>query len=130
MKYLAAALMITTSAMAQLPDAPKSHAHKFFDKENVILFAGDITTRTLDAASTHHFLSNPCGCFHEVDLPNSIATHQATMYAYSLSVSAGLIGLSYIAHKTHHHKIERLIPVADIAYDGELVGHNYSLHAR
>jgi hypothetical protein len=120
---ISVALLISTSLFAQ--EKPKTH--NFFDKENITLFSADALVRSLDAQSTRRMLSNPCHCFEEKQLPKAIANSTPTMYAYSLGFSAGMMGLSYLAHKTHHHKIERLIPMIDIVLDGSAVGHNYAL---
>lgn len=117
---------LTVSSFAQnAPEKP----HRFFDKTNIALFSADALVRTLDAQSTRAFETNPCKCFHEEYLPDSIAKSTPKMYGYSLAVSGALIGVAYLAHRTHHHRIERLIPIADIGYDGRLVVNNWMLTA-
>lgn len=98
--------------------------HNFFDKYNVVLFSADALVRSLDAKTTRDFMTNPCKCMKENNLPDAIVSSTPRMYAYSLGVSAGIIGLSYLAHRTHHHRIERLIPLLDATYDGREVINN------
>jgi hypothetical protein len=72
-------------------------------------------------------LANPCGCYHETATVTAISSHTSSEYAYSLSVSVGVMGLSYVAHRLGYHRIERLLPMLDIVYDGNVVIHNYAL---
>lgn len=124
MKAAIAILALTTSVLAQ--DTPKK-PHNFFDKQNVTLFTADALVRSLDAQSTRAFMTDPCKCFVEAVLPNSIVDSSPKMYSYSLGFAAGMMGLSYVAHRMGHHKIERLIPMLDIGFDGEAVVKNYNL---
>jgi hypothetical protein len=100
--------------------------HVFFDKQNVVLFSADALVRTLDAESTRANLTNTCKCFTEQNTAWASGT-TAGQYAYSLGFSASMMGLSYLAHRTGHHRIEKLIPAYDIAYDGHAVIHNWTL---
>lgn len=122
-KYIVKLVLISLIALP-LPAQDKKE-HVFFDKTNMALFSADALVRSLDAQSTRSFMTNPCKCIREAYLPNYIVSSTPRMYAYSLGVSAGLVGMAYLAHKTHHHKLERLIPAMDIAYDGRLVLGNY-----
>jgi hypothetical protein len=123
MKYLAIVMLLTSSLAAQ-----ETSKHKFMDKQNIALFSADALVRTLDWQSTTKFMHDPCHCYVEDYLPNSIAGNSPVMLVYSLGVSTSIMGLSYLAHRTGHHKIERLIPVGDVVYDGRLVVGNYRLH--
>lgn len=115
------------SAQAQEP-AKKSHV--FFDRANVALFTTDALVRTLDAQSTRSFMTNPCGCMIETSLPQSVAASTPTMYGYSVGVTGAMVALSYAAHRTGHHKLERWIPAADAGYDGRIVVENWQHIAR
>src|SRR5271163_2631459 len=112
MKAILAAILLTGSvAAAQEP----LHEHSFNDRTNLALFSADALVRTLDWQSTRMNLSHG---FIESSLPNSIAGSTPKMLGYSLAVAAGVHGLAYIAHRKGFHKIERLLPMIDIAYDG------------
>src|ERR1700744_184046 len=100
-------LSLTTSAFAQ--EAPKK-PHPFFDRTNIALFSADFLTRTMDAQSTRMKLTDPCKCFVEENTP-TVSARTSTQYAYSLGVAGGVMGLSWVAHKTGHHKIERILPL-------------------
>lgn len=113
-------LALTTVCAAQEP------AHVFHDRTNLALFSADVLVRALDARSTRMRLTDPCQCYREDNTPG-ISSTTVGQYAYSFSVSAAVIGLAYLAHQTGHHRIERLIPVADIVYDGRAVIGNYTV---
>lgn len=115
---------VAISSHAQATPTTKQ-PHVFFDRYNVALFSADALVRSLDAQSTRSFMTNPCHCMSETTLPDSIAGSTPKMYAYSLGVSAGVVGLTYLAHKTGHHKIERIIPMVDIGYSVRNVSGNY-----
>lgn len=123
-KSVAIIALTATVGMAQ-EAKPQPKPHVFFDRYNVVLFSADALVRTLDAQSTRSFMTNKCKCLEEANLPKSIAGSTSKMYAYSLGVSAGVMGLSYLAHKTHHHKLERFIPMVDAGYDLSAVIGNY-----
>lgn len=119
------ALILSGTAIAQEPTA-KPHA--FLDRTNLALFSADALVRSLDAQSTRMRLTDPCKCYHEDQLPPVIVQSTPRMVAYSLTVAAVVEGAAYLAHRTGHHRIERLIPLLDIAGDGSTVTKNYTLH--
>lgn len=120
---LAAVLIVSSGGAAQEP-------HSFNDKTNLALFSADMLARTLDWNSTRMILGNPCKCFKEDQLPMVIAGSSSKLLAYSLSVSAAVHGAAFLAHKTGHHKLERLIPMLDIIGDGSTALHNYAISGK
>ena len=116
------ALAVTVNAQ-ELPH--KEHA--FFDKTNLALFSADALVRSLDAQSTRSFETNNCRCISEKYLPQAIVSSSPKMYSYSLGMTGLVIGAAYVAHKTGHHRIERLVTMVDIAQDGRDVAGNYNL---
>src|SRR5271170_1133141 len=120
MKAILAAILLTGSVAAQEP-------HNFNDKTNLALFSADALVRTLDWQSTRMNLSHG---FVESSLPNSIAGSTPKMLGYSLGVAVGVHGLAYIAHRKGFHRIERILPMIDIAYDGRDVEHNYAISGK
>jgi hypothetical protein len=114
---LAVALITPTIAQAKQDDP-------FFNRANVALLTADALVRSLDAQSTRRNLTNPCHCFVEDNTP-AISAKTWSEYTYSLGVTGGIIGLSYIAHRTGHHRLEKLLPMIDISYDAPQVAHNY-----
>lgn len=123
----AAFALILVGAAAHAQETAKPHA--FFDRTNLALFSADALVRSLDAQSTRKVLTDPCKCFVETSLPPEIVQSTPRMYGYSIGVAAAVMGGAYLAHRTHHHRIERLIPMLDIVYDGRLAINNYRLSA-
>jgi hypothetical protein len=113
-------LILATTAAVTPPQ------HKFLELPNIYLFSTEALVRVLDAESTRANLTNPCKCFIERNTP-AISKTNAGAYGYSAAVSVATIGLSYLAHRTNHHKVERLIPVFDFSYDSHDVAHNYAI---
>jgi hypothetical protein len=116
---LALALIASTVAHAQANEP-------FFSKTNVALFTADALVRSLDAESTRRNLTNPCHCFVEDNTP-AISAKTWSEYTYSLGVTSGIVAMSYLAHRTGHHRIEKLLPMLDVAYDAPQMIHNYSI---
>ncbi len=114
---LAAVLLISSLVAAQeLPNAPSTH--QFWDHTNKTLFVIHAGLEAVDFGITHHNLShggrekNPLG----KSLCESGTTGQAVFFA---SRTAGVVGISYVFHRTGHHKLERafiLFASGDSAY--------------
>ena len=136
---LAALFALTTLSVAQSPiqtlptqptpeSAPKRAIpqHRFLDKTNLALFSADFLVRGLDAQSTRRFMTAPCRCFTERNL-GSIANTSPRMYSYSLGIAGVAVGVAYMLHRNGHHRLERLVPVADALFDSQYVVENYRL---
>jgi len=100
----------------RLPEAPSRH--KFWDRQNKTLFLIHAGVETTDFAITHHNLANggremnPLG----KSLCQSGTAGQATFFA---ARTAGTLGISYLFHKTNHHRLERattMFMISDSAY--------------
>lgn len=124
------ALVCLSASIASAQSSEPAKVHSFNDRENLALWSADALVRTLDWQSTRMLLSNPCKCFYEKQLPPQIVNSSGRMLAYSLAVSGAVHLGAYVAHKRGHHKIERLIPMLDIAGDGEAVVSNYAISGR
>ena len=108
-KWLLVIAVLATCVMSRgqekyLPDAP-SH-HKFWDGPNTALFAVHLTMEATDFGITHHNLRkggqemNPTAKF----LCESGTAGQLLFFG---GRTAGALGLSYLLHKTGHHRLER-----------------------
>jgi hypothetical protein len=106
------------------PVRPPEAPHRFFDRTNLMLFAGVAAVRTLDYTSTQHFrrLGN-----HEVLLTNSIVDNKPLFAGIEVAGTALSIGAAYWLHRTGHHKLERWVPVVHIGVGAFGDIHNYSL---
>lgn len=105
---------------AQPPEA----THRFFDKTNLMLFAGVAAVRALDFTSTEHF--RELGT-REVLLTNSIVDNKPLFAGIEVAGTAISIGAAYWLHRTGHHKLERWISIVHIGVGTFGDAHNYSL---
>jgi hypothetical protein len=124
--------LLQLAVLAALPpqaQTPLSN-NDFLSKKNLTSFTLDVTTRSLDAYSTNRLLYGPCiGCYKEVNVAWVTGTREG-IWLYDEGVSGGIIGLSYLAHRLGHHKIERLIPSIDVSIVAPDVVHNLRLNPR
>ena len=85
--------------------------HKFWDAENLCLFAGVGGARMLDYASTRHF--REIGV-NEWLLTNGIVDNRPLFVGVELAGTAASIGVSYAFHRTGHHTLERWVSIVHI----------------
>jgi hypothetical protein len=118
---------LLASAQQQPPDAPSStvasarqrpseapkpvSVHRFWDKTNVLLFAGVTGARFFDYGSTIWMRHRGV---HEWLLTDEIVDNHAAFAAIELAGSAASVGISYAFHKTGHHKLERAVSIVHI----------------
>jgi|SRR5579863_3066537 len=93
-----------------LPEAPSPH--KFWDNENRALFTTVAALSAADFAVTRSILQNGGKELNPVTRLFSGST--AGLAANFAGETAGIIGLSYLFHKTGHHQLERLTPMLNI----------------
>ena len=106
------------------PEQPLATTHRFFDRTNLLLFAGVAAVRALDFTSTQHFRERGN---NEVLLTNSIVDNKPLFAGIEVAGTAASIGLSYWLHRTGHHKLERWVSVIHIEVGTFGDTHNYSL---
>jgi hypothetical protein len=106
------------------PKKPKQPPHRFFDMKNSFAITALAVSLSGDALSTQKGLSYPG--IHEVNpLAQPFVQTQAGEAAYT-AVGFGLLaGGMYLAHKTEHHKLERIFPFVVAGWEGFLTWHNY-----
>ncbi len=107
------------------PTRPGSHA--FWDAKNRMLFAGVGVFRGLDYASTRNMQARGR---EEVLLPDDVVNNSAGFAAVEAGASAASVGLSYLMHRTGHHRLERWVSIVHIGVTGFGVVRNYSLESR
>ena len=116
------------SATAPLPDAPSQKPpHAFWDRTNILLFSGVAVFRGLDYASTRNFLARGR---EEVLIPDDIVNNSAAFATLEAAGTLTSVGLSYLLHRTNHHKLERWLSIGHIGVTGVGVVSNYSLKSR
>jgi hypothetical protein len=78
--------------------------HRFWDKENDWLFAAVGAGRAFDYASTLNLRRRG---INEVFLTNSIVDNHPLFAGIEAGATAASIGVSYLFHRTGHHRLER-----------------------
>ena len=98
------------AAQKKSPDASKAAnplapgVHRFWDRENDWLFAGVGAGRALDYASTLNLRRRG---INEVFLTNSIVDNHPLFGGIEVAATAASVGVSYLFHRTGHHRLER-----------------------
>ena len=85
--------------------------HKFWDAENTALFSTVAAFSAADFVVTRDNLSH--GGRELNPLTRPFAGSTAALAANFAGETAGVIGVSYLFHKTGHHKLERLTPIVN-----------------
>jgi hypothetical protein len=98
--------------------------HRFWDRENDWLFAGVGAGRALDYASTLNLRRRG---INEALLTNSIVDNHPLFAGIEVAATAASVGVSYLFHRTGHHRLERWTSAihAGIGVGGAI--RNYSL---
>jgi hypothetical protein len=117
----------TRSASAALAAQPKPTSldeHRFWDRQNDLLFTAVAASRTLDYFSTLNFRRRGRD---EVFLTNDIVDNHAAFLSIEAAGTAVSIGVSYLFHRYHHHRLERWTSIihASLATSGAV--RNYCL---
>jgi hypothetical protein len=92
---------------------PTIEQHKFWDRENSVLFAASAALSVADFAVTRANLQN--GGKEMNPVVRIFGSSSAGLAANFVGENAGIIGLSYFFHKTGHHKLERVVSMVNIA---------------
>lgn len=89
-----------------VPDAPSAHK-RFWDLSNSVLVGGMAGTTALDFVATQRNLSGPSAGNEYNPLARVFTGSTQGRVAYFSGAMASTVGLSYLFHKTGHHKLER-----------------------
>ncbi|MFZ1140521.1 MAG: hypothetical protein WAN76_15165 [Candidatus Sulfotelmatobacter sp.] len=92
-----------------LPEAP---SHRFWDRENSILFATNAAFSTADFIATRNNLRN--GGQELNPVTRVFAGSTAGLAVNFAGEAVGVVGLSYLFHKTGHHRLERAVSILNI----------------
>ena len=114
---------VRPGATVESPPSP----HHFWDRKNVLLFSGMAVFRGLDYASTRNFQARGRT---EVLLPDDVVNNSAGFASLEAAGAATSIGLSYLLHRSGHHKMERWLSIGHISVTGFGVVRNYSLDSK
>jgi hypothetical protein len=96
------------------PLMPKevSLKHRFWDRENSVLFAATAAFSAADFVVTRDNLRSGGQEFNPITRVMSGST--AGLAANFAGETAGVVSLSYLLHRTRHHRLERAVSVLDI----------------
>ena len=101
--------------------------HAFWDRENLLLFAGVGVMRTLDYTSTHNMLRRGR---EELLIPDDVVKNDAGFASLEAAASVTSIGISYIFHHYRHHTMERWVSIVHLSVTGFGAAHNYALKTK
>jgi hypothetical protein len=107
---------------AQLPEAPG--AHKFWDRKNRLLFATTVALNAADFTVTRANLSSGGRELNPFVRP--FTANSGTLALNFIGETAATAGISYLLHRTGHHRLERLTPSINIATSAFAVGYGVS----
>jgi hypothetical protein len=97
-----------------------SSEHKFFDRQNRVLFIAAAAFSGADFAVTRANLQS--GGQELNPIVRVLGTSTAGLAVNFVGETAGVIGLSYFFHKTGHHKLERAVCLVNIGSSAGAVG--------
>jgi hypothetical protein len=119
-----------TTPLAFPPIEPAAAApppHAFWDRTNLALFSGIAVTRGMDYASTRNFQARGR---EEILLPDDVVNNSAGFASLEAAATMTSVGISYLLHRTGHHKLERWMSIGHIGVTAFGDVRNYSLESR
>jgi hypothetical protein len=114
------------AAFIKLKTPPRTHS--FFDARNTLGFATLGASLSADALSTQKGLAYP-GFVEMNPIARPFVQSRMGAAAYNAGSFGLMAGLMYWAHKTEHHKLERILPFAIGGWEGLLSARNYHVIA-
>jgi hypothetical protein len=99
------------------------HPHRFFDAKNAFAVGAFAIGLAGDSWSTQRALAYP-GVREANPLARPFVSSRTGEAVYSGGSLGLMLGGMYLAHKTHHHKLERVVPWAMAGWEGFLTGWN------
>lgn len=108
-KAIEPAAFVKTAEPATAPEAP---SHRFWDRGNSILFATNAAFCAADFVVTRNNLRN--GGQELNPVTRVFAGSTAGLAVNFAGEAVGVVGVSYLFHKTGHHKLERAVSLLNI----------------
>jgi hypothetical protein len=91
---------------------PETPSHRFWDRENTFLFAANAAFSTADFVVTRNNLRNGG---RELNPVTGVFSGSTAGLAVNFAGEAvGVVAVSYVFHKTGHHKLERAVSMLNI----------------
>ena len=104
--------------------AEVKRAHRFFDLKNSLAMSSFGIALTGDSLSTQKGLDRPG--YKEINpVARPFVSSRAGAIVYSTGSFGLMVGGMYLAHKTGHHKFERLVPFGLAAWEGFMTYRNF-----
>jgi len=103
--------------------------HKFFDLKNSLAMGSFAVALAGDSFSTQRGLSRP-GTKEINPFARLFVNSRTGAVVYSTGSFGLLMGGMYLAHKTGHHKLERIVPFGLAAWEGFLTYRNFRVASR
>jgi hypothetical protein len=117
-----------TNAQSVSNSTPKldlrSDEHRFWDRENDLLFTGVAASRTFDYFSTLNMRRRGR---QEIFLTNDAVDNHAGFAAIEAASTGVSIGAAYLFHRYGHHKLERWTSIVHIGVASTGAVRNYCL---
>jgi hypothetical protein len=120
--HLSAIALVVSGTLCPVAITPPvvSVEHKFWDKQNRVLFIAAAASNGADFAVTRANLQS--GGQELNPLVRVFGRSTPGLAMNFIGETAGVISLSYFFHKTGHHKMERLVSVINIGSSAGAVG--------
>jgi hypothetical protein len=104
--------------------SPSQTTHRFWDRTNDMWFAAVGAARALDYASTLNLRRRG---LDEIFLTNSIVDNHPLFAGIETAATAASIGVSYLFHRTGHHRLERWTSIVHFGVATGGAARNYAL---
>jgi hypothetical protein len=118
---------VSTGPAVETESAPAAPVHAFWDRENLWLFAGVAFTRGMDYASTRNMQARGR---KEILLAPEVVNNSAAFASLEAGGTLTSVGISYVFHRTGHHKLERWMSIGHIGVTSFGDVRNYCLKSR
>jgi len=99
-------------APVALTPASEPARHRFWDVENLAIFSATAATNAADFAVTRSNLQS--GGKELNPMVRIFGRSTAGLAMNFAGETAGVVSLSYLFHRTGHHKLERILPIVNI----------------
>jgi hypothetical protein len=117
---MAPAPMVSTFQPTTLPETPSRH--RFWDRENSLLFATSAAFTAADFVLTRDNLR--AGGRELNPVAQVFCGSTAGLAVNFAGETVGVVGLSYLFHKTGHHRLERAVSMLNIGASAGAVTFN------
>jgi hypothetical protein len=112
---------VSPAAVIVAPTTRIEATHRFWDKQNTILFAAGATLNTADFFITRSNLQSGGRELNPVVRVFGNSTPALAMNF--VGETAGVMGVSYFFHRTGHHRLERIVSFVNIGGSAGAVGY-------